>query len=340
MKLHRLDTPGSIEGIVLHTEIAPTPGPGQALVRVRANSINYRDLLIAWGKYMRNPVTGVIPLSDGAGEVAAVGPGVTRVAVGDRVAATFARGWVGGARQADTDMGDRGGSEDGMLAEYVLRGEEELVQLPAHLSFEEAATLPCAGVTAWVALCGFGALSAGDTVLVQGTGGVSIFALQLAKLFGARVIATSSSDAKLERLKALGADHVINYAANAEWEKDVQAFTDRRGVDVVVEVVGDFAKTLKCVRHGGRISFIGWMGGRKVDLTVTGIIARHISVHGIGVGSRDDFEAMNRAIARHAMHPVVDKVFAFEDARGAYACMQGRTHFGKIVIGPAWDSSH
>jgi len=335
MKLHRLDTPGSIDGLVLHDEATPAPGPRQVQVRVRANSINYRDLLIARGQYMRNPVKGVIPLSDGAGEVTAVGAGVTRVKPGDRVAATFARGWIGGPRQPDTEMGDRGGSQDGMLAETVVLGEEELVTLPAHLSYEEAATLPCAGVTAWVALTGFGTLNAGDTVLVQGTGGVSIFALQFAKLFGARVIATSSSDEKLERLKALGADHVINYAANPDWEKEVQAITEKRGVDVVVEVVGDFAKSLKCVRHGGRISFIGWMGGRKVDLTVTGIIARHISVNGIGVGSRVDFEAMNRAIDMHRLRPVVDQVFSFEDAKGAYACMQARTHFGKIVIGAA-----
>ncbi len=335
MKLHRLDIPGSIDGLVLHTEDAPSPGVRQLVVRVRANSLNYRDLLIARGQYMRNPVAGVVPLSDGAGEVTAVGAGVTRVKVGDRVAATFARGWIGGARQPDTRMGDRGGSEDGMLAECVLLDEEEVVRVPDHLSFEEAATLPCAGVTAWVALCGFGALSAGDTVLVQGTGGVSIFALQFARLFGARVIATSSSDAKLERLKSLGADHVVNYAANPDWEKEVQAATGKRGVDVVVEVVGDFAKSLKCVRHGGRISFIGWMGGRKVEPNVTGIIARHISVHGIGVGSRADFEAMNRAIDMHRMRPVVDKVFAFDEAKEAYRCMQGRTHFGKIVIGSA-----
>lgn len=335
MKLYRLDTPGSIDGLVLHTEDAPSPGPRDVLLRVRANSINFRDLLIARGQYMRNPVSGVIPLSDGAGEIAAVGARVTRVKAGDRVAATFTRGWIGGPRQPDTVMGDRGGSQDGMLAEYVVLDEDEVVKLPAHLSFEEGAALPCAGVTAWVALCGFGTLSAGDTVLVQGTGGVSIFALQLAKLFGARVIATSSSDAKLARLTALGADHVINYAANPDWEKEVQAATDQRGVDVVVEVVGDFGKTLKCVRHSGRISFIGWMGGKKGDLTVTGIIARHISVHGIGVGSRGDFEAMNRAIEARQLRPVVDKVFAFDDAKEAYRCMQGRSHFGKLVIGPA-----
>jgi NADPH:quinone reductase-like Zn-dependent oxidoreductase len=335
MKLHRLDAPGSIDGIVLHEEAAPSPGPRQVLMRVRANSINFRDLLIARGQYMRNPLAGVIPLSDGAGEVSAVGSGVTRVKPGDRVAATFARGWIGGPRQPGTVMGDRGGSEDGMLAEYVVLDEDEVVTVPDHLTFEEAATLPCAGVTAWVALHGFAPLTAGDTVLVQGTGGVSIFALQFARLFGASVIATTSSDAKLERLKALGADHVINYAADPAWERQVQAATGGRGVDVVVEVVGDFARSLKCVRHGGRISFIGWMGGRKVDLTVTGIIARHISVHGIGVGSRADFEAMNRAIDMHALRPVVDKVCAFDEAREAYRALQGRSHFGKIVIGAA-----
>jgi NADPH:quinone reductase-like Zn-dependent oxidoreductase len=172
-------------------------------------------------------------------------------------------------------------------------------------------------------------------VLVQGTGGVSVFALQFAKLFGARVIATSSSDEKLERLKALGADEVINYKTNPDYEQEVRRLTDKRGVDVVVEVVGDFGKTLKCIRHGGRISFIGWMGGRKADLTVTGIIARHIAVHGIGVGSRVDFETMNRAIEAHKLKPVIDKVFPFAEAKDAYRRMEGRSHFGKIVIGAA-----
>ena len=335
MKAYRLDTPGSIDGLVLHTEDKPAPGPGEVLVRVRANSLNYRDLLIARGQYMRNPRSGVIPLSDGAGEVAAVGAGVTRVKTGDRVAATFATGWIGGARTPETVMGDRGGSVDGMLAEYVMLGEEELVQVPAHLSFEEAASLPCAGVTAWVALTGFGALSAGDTVLVQGTGGVALFALQFAKLFGARGRAPAASDATLAHLKELGADAALNYKSNPDWEQEVRALTAKRGVDVVVEVVGDFGKTLKCVRHGGRISFIGWMGGKKGDLTVTGIIARHISVHGIGVGSRGDFEAMNRAIAFHKLKPVLDQVFPFGEAKEAYRRMEGRGHFGKIVIGPA-----
>ena len=332
MKLYRLDEPGSIDGLVLHTEDTPTPGPGQALVRVHATSLNFRDLLIARGQYTRNPAKGVVPLSDGAGEVTAVGAGVTRVKPGDRVAVNFTRGWISGARQPETVMGDRGGSEPGVLAEYALIGEDELVHIPAHLSYEEAATLPCAGVTAWVALTGFGVLNAGDTVLVQGTGGVSVFALQLAKLFGARVIATTSTDEKAARLKALGADHVINYGATPDWDKEVLAATDRRGVDVVVEVVGDFPKSLKSVRNGGRISFIGWMAGRKADQSVAGIIARHITVSGIGIGSRTDFEAMNRAIALHGVKPVVDRVFAFDEAKAAYEHLQARSHFGKVVI--------
>jgi NADPH:quinone reductase-like Zn-dependent oxidoreductase len=311
----------------------PEPGYGQVLVQVKAASLNYRDLAVARGGYGRSVPSPVIPLSDGAGEVVAVGPGVTRVATGDRVAGIFMQTWLAGPPQEEYAKSAMGGAIDGMLAEQVVLNQDGVVRIPAHLSYEEAATLPCAAVTAWHALVSSGKLAAGETVLTQGTGGVSIFALQFAKLLGARIISTSSSDAKLERVREMGASDGINYKTTPDWEKPVRELTGT-GVDHVVEVggAGTLAKSIKAVRYGGTISLIGVLTGATGEINPSPLLMRNIRLQGIYVGSREMFEAMNRAISLHKLHPVIDRVFPFADAVEAYRHMESGTHFGKIVI--------
>ncbi len=334
MKLYRIPTAGSFDSLSLCEEAPPTPGPFQVLVRVRATCLNYRDLMVLMGRYGRGGLPpNVVPLSDGAGEVLAVGPGVTRVKPGDRVAGIFMQTWLAGEITAESGASAMGGSIDGMLAEQVVLHENGLVHLPPHLSFEEAATLPCAGVTAWHALAEHARIRAGDTVLIQGTGGVSIFALQFARMMGARVIATSSSDAKLERVKAMGAETGINYRNTPEWQDAVRAATGGRGVDAVVEVggPGTFSRSLQSLRVGGKLSLIGVLTG-AAEVNPTAIMRASVNVQGIYVGSRAMFEAMNRAIAANDMHPVIDRVFPFAEARAAYQHLQSGAHFGKVVI--------
>jgi NADPH:quinone reductase-like Zn-dependent oxidoreductase len=333
MKLYRLTQPG-IDSLTMTEEEVPRPGPGQALVRVRATSLNYRDLMMVRGAYARGaPPAGLVPLSDGAGEVVEVGAGVTRVRPGDRVAGIFMQRWIAGRITPEASGSALGGAVHGMMAEYVALDAEGLVQIPAHLSFEEAATLPCAAVTAWHALAEHARIRAGETVLVQGTGGVSIFALQFARLFGARVIATSSSDTKLARAGALGASDGINYRATPEWQDAAVALTGGAGVDEVVEVggAGTFARSLGAVRLGGCISLIGVLTG-AAEVNPTGIMRKSLSVRGIYVGSREMFEDMNRAIALHALRPVIDRVFDLAEAQAAFRHMEGAGHFGKIVL--------
>lgn len=333
MKLYRLTGPG-IENLALVEEPPPSPGPGQALVRVRASSLNYRDLMTVSGRYARGaPMANLVPLSDGAGEVVEVGAGVTRVAPGDRVAGIFMQRWIGGGITPEAGASALGGAIHGMMAEYVALDAEGLVKIPAHLSFEEAATLPCAAVTAWHALVEHARVKAGDVVLVQGTGGVSIFALQFARLLGARVIATSSSDEKLAHARALGASDGINYRRTPEWQDAALELTGGLGVDEIVEVggAGTFARSLGAVRLGGCISLIGVLTG-AAEVNPTGIMRKSLSVRGIYVGSREMFEAMNRAIALHALRPVIDRVFDFAEAQEAFLHMQGAGHFGKIVL--------
>jgi NADPH:quinone reductase-like Zn-dependent oxidoreductase len=312
----------------------PVPGPGQALVRLRAASLNYRDLLTVEGKYNPKQKLPLIPCSDGAGEVVATGEGVTRVQPGDRVCAIFAQRWIAGRPDRERLRSTLGGPLDGMLAELAVFDEEGLVKLPEHLSDEEAATLPCAAVTAWSALVTEGGLKAGDTVLVQGTGGVSLFALQLAKILGARVVATSSQDAKLERVRELGADDLINYREVPEWGKRAKELTGGTGVDHVVEVggAGTLQQSLQAVRFGGTISLIGNLTGTKTELLLTQIFMQKIRVNGILVGHRESFEAMNRAIALHRLRPVIDRVFPLEEAPAAFQHMAAGEHFGKICV--------
>jgi NADPH:quinone reductase-like Zn-dependent oxidoreductase len=312
----------------------PKIGPGQVLLKMRAWSLNFRDLMVAKGQYnpkLRMPCT---PLSDGVGEVVGVGEGVSRVKLGDRVAAAFMPKWISGEINEAKARSALGGGGEGMLAELVAIAEEGVVHLPAQLSDEEAATLPCAAVTAWHALIGEGTLKAGDTVLVQGTGGVSIFALQFARLQGARVIVTSSRDEKLARAAQLGASEGINYNTTAKWDDRVRELTGGAGVDYVVEVggAGTLAQSMRAVKTGGQISLIGVLTGGAGQVNPLPILMKNIRVQGIFVGSREMFEAMNRAIALHQMKPVVDHVFPFSEAVDAFRYMETGAHFGKVAI--------
>ena len=312
----------------------PEPGRGQVLVRMHAASLNYRDLLIARGQYPFAVDLGqLIPLSDGAGEVVAVGPGVRRFKGGERVAAIFSQSWLGGAQVADVWETSLGGAIDGVLAEFQVFDEEGLVTLPGHLDFEGGACLPCAAVTAWNALYGLKALKAGETVLTLGTGGVSIFAIQFAHAAGARVIATSSSDEKLERAVALGADETINYRTHPDWETEVARLTDGQGVDHVVEVggTGTLPRSIASTRPGGHIGLVGLLAqGEPIDPLA--ILGASCSVRGVMVGSREMFEAMNRAVALHGLKPVIDRCFDFDEATKALAYLAEGAHVGKVTV--------
>jgi NADPH:quinone reductase-like Zn-dependent oxidoreductase len=333
MKLYQLRNNQGLDSLTPIERPDPQPGYGQVVVRVRATSLNYRDLIIGKGQ---NPAIAfpVIPMSDGAGDVVAIGEGVTRVKVGDRVAGIFFQDWQAGEISKSIMKSALGGEIDGMLSEYVVLDQAGVVLLPEHLSYEEGATLPCAAVTAWHGLVSKGILKAGDTVLLLGTGGVSIFALQFAKLHGARVIITSSSDEKLAQAKAMGADAAINYKQNPDWEKEVYRLTDRVGVDHVVEVGGSgtLEKSIQAVRYGGRISLIGVLTGFTGAINPQPILGKSIILQGIYVGSREMFEAMNRAIAQAQLKPAIDRAFPFTEARAAYDYLQSGSHFGKVVI--------
>lgn len=312
----------------------PQPGPGQVVVKMQACSLNYRDLLVVKGQYNPKIPLPMTPFSDGVGEVVAVAEGVTRMKVGDRVAAIFMQRWLDGKVTQEKARSALGGGGTGMLAEYVALDVEGVVTVPEHLTSEEAATLPCAAVTAWHALVGEGNVKAGDVVLTQGTGGVSIFALQFARLLGARVIATSSRDEKLKRVQELGASDSINYKTTPDWDKKARDLTDRVGVDLVVEVggAGTMERSLNAVRYGGQISLIGILTGGQATFNPIPILMKNVRVQGIFVGSRAMFEDMNRAIALHQMRPVVDRVFPFEETADGLRYMESGKHFGKICV--------
>jgi len=323
-----------LDNLSLVERDAPQAGPHEVVVKFHAASLNYRDLLFAWGTYNPKAKFPVVPLSDGAGEVTAVGEGVKRWKVGDRVCPIFTQGWIEGrysAEKAGTTLG--GGELDGVLRELGAFPEQSLVRIPDHLSFEEAATLPCAAVTAWHALVEFGRLRAGETVLVLGTGGVSIFALQLAKMHGARVIATSSSDEKLQRARQLGADETINYKTRPDWEREVVRLTGGAGVDHVVEVggAGTIAKSVASARIAGCVAVIGVLASGE-GFNPVNVLMKSLRMQGIFVGSRQMFEDMNAAISVSKMRPVIDRIFPFEEAPAALRHMETGSHFGKIVI--------
>ncbi len=323
---------GGLDALTRVSRSAPVAGPGEVKVAVRAASLNFRDLAIARNAAKRS--APVIALSDGAGEVVAVGPGVTRWTPGDRVAGAFFPTWLDGELSDHHHANALGGGRDGVLAEEVVLAESALVRLPAHLSYEEGATLPCAGVTAWHALFEAAHVAPGQVVLLQGTGGVSVFALQLAKAAGAKVIMTSASAAKRARATALGADHVLDYKAEPAWGEQARALTGGRGVDVVVDVggPGTFDQSVAALRYGGRLSLLGVLTGTRGDINTYGIFHKTLRVSGIYVGSVAMFERFARAIEAQRIHPVIDRVFPFDEARAAYAHLASGEHFGKVVV--------
>ncbi|GAB4231323.1 MAG: NAD(P)-dependent alcohol dehydrogenase [Kiloniellaceae bacterium] len=332
MRAWQIQTTEGLDGLKLAEVDLPDPGPGEVRVRLRANSINYRDLSVVSDPAARGIRLPRIPNSDGAGEVTAVGQGVTEFAPGDRVAGCFFAKWIDGPCSAEAMATARGGEIDGFLCEEANVRAEGLVKIPDHLSFAEAATLPCAALTAWRALVPVGRLKAGDSVLLLGTGGVSIFALQFATLMGARVILTSSSEEKLERARALGAWQTVNYREVPDWEQPVLEMTEGRGVDVTVEVggAGTLEKSIAATRVAGTIGMIGVLTGGQVNPAL--VMRKSITLQGIYVGSRNLFRDMNRAIAAAELRPVIDRTFKFEEAPEAYRAMKAAGHFGKLVI--------
>ena len=330
MKAYQLTVGGGIEGIVQVERPDPTPGPGEVLIRVRATSLNYRDLLLA-----RRAQQAIIPLSDGAGEVLALGEGVTEVATGDRVAGCFFPNWRDGEVKPEyVTAALGGGAVDGMLAEQVVLPVEAVVPLPAYMTYEEAATLPCAAVTAWNAMFVQACLRPGQSILLLGTGGVSIAGLQLGQIAGLRTIITSSSNEKLGRARALGADATINYHERADWDQAVLELTGGRGVDLVLEVGGaaTFPKSMAATRVGGAIALIGALAHEGRDPSTAPLVRRNIRATHIYVGSRTMFADLLRALALRQVRPVIDRVFAFDDAIAAYRLLESQVHFGKVVI--------
>lgn len=335
MRVFRVETGWAMENVRLGTHPDPLPGPGEVRLSMRASALNYRDLLVPLRGYgSRQRKLPLVLLGDGVGIVDMVGDGVTRFSEGDRVCPIAYPTWVGGDPNAERLGASLGCEVDGTMADYMVVSEACAARVPDHLSDIEAATLPCAAVTAWRALVTEGRVSAGDKVLVQGTGGVSLFALQFAKALGAYVIVTSSSDEKLERAKAMGADAGINYRTVTEWGRRAREIVGGDGVDHIVEVGGQqtLSQSLRAIRVGGTISMIGVLSGGTMDTRLGPIVTRHIRMQGITVGSRDDFEAMSRAIALHGLRPAIDRAFPFEGLREALDHLARGQHFGKICI--------
>jgi NADPH:quinone reductase-like Zn-dependent oxidoreductase len=333
MRVWEVDGEWSIDRLTLVERPSPKPGPSEIVVKIRAASLNYRDLLTIEGRGGVKQLP-LVPFSDGSGEIIAVGSGVSRVKIGDRVCPLFFQSWIDGDLTPKSRAAALGGSAPGVLQEELLLSAEGVARFPAHLSFAEAATLPCAALTAWRALVTEGAIKAEHSVLVQGTGGVSIFALQFAKMLGAKVIVTSSSDQKLARAKALGADHLINYRATPEWAKAALALTDNVGVDHVVEVGGKdtMTQSVEAAAAGGRIAIIGLLSGLPTQIEALQVFRKNLRVIGISVGSREQFEAMCRAIDDHKLKPVVDRSFSFDKVPEALRLMKSGEHFGKICV--------
>jgi len=333
MKVWQIPSFG-IDNIEIVERPTPKPAAGQVLVKVHAVSLNYRDLLVVLGKYNPKLALPRIPCSDGAGEVIAIGDRVTRWRPGRRVAGIFMQNWIEGAPSAEKQRGALGGDIDGMMAEYVVLDQNGLVEIPVHLTWEEAATLPCAGVTAWNAVVHAGHVKPGDTVVIQGTGGVSIFALQFARLLGARVLGTSSNDEKLRRAYNLGLNSGLNYKSNPDWPTWVLEQTGGVGADLVVEVggAGTLAQSLKAIRIGGIIAQIGVLSQSTEPLVVFPILHKQVRLKGMYVGSRVNFEEMNKAIAVNSLKPVVDEVFAFHRFQNALRATESGSHFAKLVV--------
>jgi NADPH:quinone reductase-like Zn-dependent oxidoreductase len=334
MKAYRIVGQFGLDHLELGELPDPHPGPGEVLVRVKAVSLNARDLRMVLGEYNPRQKLPLIPCSDGAGEVVEVGAAVRNVKTGDRVTSVFASGWLSGEPTRQKLATTLGGPLDGMLTELRALPEDAVLPMPGHLSFEEASTLPCAAVTAWRALVTEGRLKAGDTVLVQGTGGVAMFGLQIARLMGARVIAISSSDHKLDRARELGAAHGINYLTTPGWHTEAKALTGKVGVDHILDVGGasTLERSLMAVRMGGQISVIGVLGGAQGPVNLIPILMQNVRLQGVLVGTREELSAMNRAFELNQLRPVVDRVFDYGEARAAFEHLASGKHFGKVVI--------
>jgi NADPH:quinone reductase-like Zn-dependent oxidoreductase len=333
MKLFEIRDFG-IDNLVLVERETPRPGPGEVLVRLTAACLNYRDYMVVSGTYNPKLKRPMIPLSDGAGSVEETGPGVTRVKQGDRVAGCFMQKWIDGPPTREKNNSALGGAIDGVLRDYAIFHEDGLVKPPASLTDVEAATLPCAAVTAWHSLFEHSGSAPGDTVLVQGTGGVSTFALLFARAAGLRAILTSSSDEKIARAKELGADEGINYKQSPEWDAEARKLTGGAGVDHVIEVGGSgtLPRSLKALRTHGALSVIGALTGGEPSVSPAPILMNSVRVQGIYVGSRAMFERMNRAIEFHAIKPVIDKVFPWTEAKEAMKYFETQQHFGKVCL--------
>ena len=332
MKVAAVKAPGGLQNIVIEERDRPTPGPGQILVRVRASSLNFHDFAVVAGM-IRVP-DGRIPMSDGAGEVVELGAGASLFKVGDQVLSTFFPNWSGGAPTLPRLLGVPGDSAEGFAAEYVAMPETAFTRIPKGWTPAQAATLPCAALTAWRALVVEAGIKPGDIVLTQGTGGVSIFALQLAKAAGATVISTSSSPEKLAKLKALGADHLINYKEEANWGAKAMELTGGRGVDAVVEIggPGTMGQSIQACRIGGHISLIGVLTGVSGDIPTALAMSKNVCIQGITVGSRQDQEEMIAAIEANGIVPVIDSTFPLDQISAAFAHQMSQKHFGKICL--------
>lgn len=329
MRTYRLIKIGSLDGLTMTEDEIPSPGHGEVLVKIRATSLNFRDLAILQGWMPFGVQEGRVPLSDAAGEVVSVGDGVKRFKAGDHVINSCIPAWYGGSLQTLPDQ--YGIHVDGWSTDYKVIDEQELVRMPEYLTFEEAATLPCAAMTAWSALAQAGP---GDTVLTQGTGGVSLFAVQLAKAAGATVLATTSSQEKAERLKALGADHVINYRATPEWGDQVRSLTGGQGVTRIVEVggPGTIAQSLRAVAIGGQVSIVGVLAAGEPAINFMDMFMSQATIQPIATGSRRDLEDLLRVMSQHLIRPVVDSVYSMADAKAAWTHFGDRQLFGKVVI--------
>lgn len=335
MRVFQIQDDWGLDHLRLAERADPKPGPGQVLLKMKAASLNYRDLVVpnrGYGAFTGN--LPLIPVSDGVGEVVEAGAGVTRVKVGDRVCPSFHQGWIAGEPDLARMTQTLGGPIDGAMADFMCVAEQGVVKVPAHLSDEEASTLPCAALTAWSAIVTHDRLRPGSRVLVQGTGGVALFALQFAKLLGAHVTVISSSDEKLARTRQLGADAGINYATTPEWSKPAKELTGGRGFDHIVELGGEktLPQSLRAIRPGGTISMIGVLSGSALAAPLGLVVTRQVRLQGITVGHRDGFEAMMRAIEQHRVQPVLDRVFAFEQLKDALAYLKSGAHFGKICL--------
>ncbi|MDH6186886.1 NAD(P)-dependent alcohol dehydrogenase [Polaromonas sp. CG_23.6] len=335
MRVFQIEGDWGMEHLKLSSRAEPVAGPDQVLVRMKASSLNYRDLVVparGYGSY--TGTLPLIPVSDGVGVVAAVGASVSRVAVGDRVCPTYFQSWIGGEPDLERLTQSLGGPIDGTMTELMCLSEQGVVKVPVHLSDTQAAGLPCAALTAWSALTSAGVCRPGDRVLVQGCGGVALFALQFAKLLGAHVTVITSSEERMDKVKKLGADAVLNYRAVPEWAKATREFTNGRGYDLIVELGGEktLPQSLRCIRPGGTIAMIGILSGSTMATSLGHIITRQVRLQGVTVGHRDGFEAMLRAIEQHQVQPIVDRVFAFSELKEAMDYLKSGVQFGKVCL--------